>query len=65
MENILPLLAARIGKITLAVVPVENRNLAEADDRMKSQGGSRVRKARDLFAKVNLYFHINPLRIGL
>jgi hypothetical protein len=45
------LLGSRSGKVVLGVVPVEHRD-ASFNAKSAAQG-SRVRKARDFFAKVN------------
>lgn len=45
------ILASRTGKVVLGVVPVEHRE--EPFDPKAASRGSRVRKARDFFAKVS------------
>lgn len=56
LETLNALLAVHSGKMILGVVPVEGRGGA-SDMRGTSQG-SRVRKARDFFAKVCLHILI-------
>ena len=47
-------LDSRYGKITVALVPVETKNQNRIQEKLASQG-SRVRRARNLFAKVKFY----------
>ena len=44
----------RYGKVTVALVPVETKNQNRIQEKLAYQG-SRVRRARNLFAKVKFY----------
>ena len=44
-------LDSRYGKVTVALIPVETKNQNRIQEKLASQG-SRVRRARNLFAKV-------------
>ena len=47
-------LDSRYGKVTVALVPVETKNQNRIQEKLASQG-SRLRRARNLFAKVEFY----------
>ena len=53
LDLLRPLLHSRHGKLTLAIIPRENKNAARMDGVDRRTDGSRVRKARDLFSKVS------------
>ena len=56
LEKLSPLLNTRYGKISLTLVPMETKNMSRdrSGQPASSRGeASRVRKARDLFAKVS------------
>ena len=54
LELLAPLLSTRYGKVTLTIVPVETKNMPRGSPKPSARGeASRVRKARDLFAKVS------------
>ncbi len=55
LELLRPLLNTKYGKITLAVIPIENKNTSRMHGGQIRTEGSRVRKARDLFSKVSNY----------
>ena len=53
LDLLRPILSTRYGRVTLAVIPVENKNISRMHGGQIRTEGSRVRKARDLFAKVS------------
>ena len=54
LDTVNQTLDSRYGKVTVALIPVEMKNQNRIQEKLASQG-SRVRRARNLFAKVHCY----------